>query len=157
MFLYTLSGNANKNDNPSFLYDGHELLSENAPDSEYTIMINAGYIGLDYSIARNSIVGISGVCPQSLFHKCSFNRLPFGIAQPGSVYLSDSMRPQLGQGCQLPYNLKPMLDPNGFLLFQNKQLMHKTLTHIACSDSLILSMYDESIAAVWVKLSNQIK
>lgn len=157
MFLYTLSHNVNKSNNPSFHYDGYELLSINALNSEYAIMINAGYIELDYSIAQKRIIGISGVCPQSLFHKCTFDWLPFDFAQPGSVYLSDRIRPQLGQGCRLPYNLKPMLDMNGFMLFQNKQLMHKTLMHIACSDSLILSIYDESIAAIWLKLSHKIK
>ena len=139
--------------NATFQYDGYELLCQDTFDDEYTIMINAGYISLNYSIAQNCIVGMSGVCPKSEFLRCSFDLLPFDLAQTGKVYLLDVESLTAGQGCQLPYRLRPMLDEKqGVLSFQYHRLANKALTHIACSNSFIISMNDGKIAAVWLKL-----
>ena len=152
MFLYALSHSKENDYNPKFLYDGYELLSQNAFNDEYTIMINAGYIGLDYSIVQNCIVGISGVCPKTNFLPCYFDWLPFDSAQIGKVYIQNGELLPVGHGCQLPYQLKPMFDGRGILSFQNKKFMSNEAVRVACSNSLVVSIYDEEIAAVWVRL-----
>ena len=134
-----------------YTYDGYELSYFSEQQSDYTIMLNVGYVGINFSITENSLVGISGVCPQNCFSHCDLSDNPFGLAMPGIVSLKDVSNLTAGTGCQLPYDFRARLDiSRGILSFQITQKVQRPLMNIACAESLVVSLAGDRLASIWV-------
>lgn len=81
------------------VYIENELITQPCGDSDYSIMLGCGYLGLDISLGNNAVDGISGYCPlDCIEHKpISFSRSAIN-AKLGITFATP---PISGTGCYL--------------------------------------------------------